>query len=161
MFVCREGRGQSIVVSMCVCLQGGEGPEYRGVYVCLFAGRGGARVSWCVCVFVCREGRGQSIVVSGESGAGKTVSAKYAMRYFAAVGGAGGGEGGVASMEVGGAGEEEKEVDEAPVGVAMSRGGVSCVERKVLACNPIMEVSAEHVELSKPRQAYCIKEPPK
>ncbi|XP_034243540.1 unconventional myosin-Va isoform X2 [Thrips palmi] len=34
-----------------------------------------------------RESRDQSIIVSGESGAGKTVSAKYAMRYFAIVGG--------------------------------------------------------------------------
>ncbi|KAJ9582514.1 hypothetical protein L9F63_003128, partial [Diploptera punctata] len=34
-----------------------------------------------------REERDQSIIVSGESGAGKTVSAKYAMRYFATVGG--------------------------------------------------------------------------
>lgn len=34
-----------------------------------------------------REQRDQSIIVSGESGAGKTVSAKYAMRYFATVGG--------------------------------------------------------------------------
>ncbi|XP_031420587.1 unconventional myosin-Vc [Clupea harengus] len=32
-----------------------------------------------------RNGRNQSIIVSGESGAGKTVSARYAMRYFAVV----------------------------------------------------------------------------
>lgn len=35
-----------------------------------------------------QHGRNQSIIVSGESGAGKTVSAKYAMRYFASAGGA-------------------------------------------------------------------------
>uniref|UniRef100_A0A4W5PWW9 Myosin VB n=1 Tax=Hucho hucho TaxID=62062 RepID=A0A4W5PWW9_9TELE len=34
-----------------------------------------------------RYERNQSIIVSGESGAGKTVSAKYAMRFFATVGG--------------------------------------------------------------------------
>lgn len=32
-----------------------------------------------------RDERNQSIVVSGDSGAGKTISAKYAMRYFATV----------------------------------------------------------------------------
>ncbi|XP_076768574.1 unconventional myosin-Vb isoform X4 [Arvicanthis niloticus] len=35
----------------------------------------------------CGDEKNQSIIVSGESGAGKTVSAKYAMRYFATVGG--------------------------------------------------------------------------
>lgn len=39
--------------------------------------------SWCFG----RDERNQSIIVSGESGAGKTVSAKYAMRFFATVGG--------------------------------------------------------------------------
>lgn len=39
----------------------------------------------CAFLFLCRDERNQSIIVSGESGAGKTVSAKYAMRYFATV----------------------------------------------------------------------------
>nr|XP_025043501.1 unconventional myosin-Vb-like [Pelodiscus sinensis] len=34
-----------------------------------------------------RYSRDQSLIISGESGAGKTASAKYAMRYFATVGG--------------------------------------------------------------------------
>ncbi|XP_034032086.1 unconventional myosin-Va-like isoform X2 [Thalassophryne amazonica] len=38
-----------------------------------------------------RDERNQSIIVSGESGAGKTVSAKYAMRYFATVSSSSGG----------------------------------------------------------------------
>nr|XP_026693787.1 unconventional myosin-Va [Ciona intestinalis] len=36
-----------------------------------------------------RDDKNQSIIVTGESGAGKTVSAKYTMRYFATVGGSG------------------------------------------------------------------------
>ena len=55
-----------------------------------------------------RQEENQSIIVSGESGAGKTVSAKFAMRYFANVGGS---------------------VTE------------TAIEKKVLASNPIMEVS--------------------
>lgn len=39
-------------------------------------------------VTVSREKQNQSIIVSGESGSGKTVSAKFTMRYFAVVGGA-------------------------------------------------------------------------
>ena len=59
-------------------------------------------------LFSCSFGTNQSLIVSGESGAGKTVSAKYAMRYFATVGGA---------------------------------QGETQTEKRVLASNPIMEVS--------------------
>ena len=59
----------------------------------------------------------QSIIVSGESGAGKTVSAKYAMRYFATVGGTAG------SNDVG---SDGKNVE-------------TSVERKVIVSSPIME----------------------
>ena len=61
--------------------------------------------------FYRRFDENQSIIVSGESGAGKTVSAKYAMRYFATVGGA----------------EAETQI-----------------EKKVLASNPIMEVTKKN-----------------
>lgn len=62
-----------------------------------------------VCYHIsCRDERNQSIIVSGESGAGKTVSAKYAMRYFA---------------------------------IVSSSSGEANVEERVLASNPIMEVT--------------------
>lgn len=55
------------------------------------------------------EKRNQSIVVSGESGAGKTVSAKYIMRYFASV-----------------------DTDQ-------NKHDMSEIEQQILATNPIME----------------------
>ncbi|CAI4037084.1 hypothetical protein SMKI_01G0410 [Saccharomyces mikatae IFO 1815] len=62
--------------------------------------------------FMLREKTNQTIVVSGESGAGKTVSAKYIMRYFASV------------QENNGCEED----------VEMSQ-----IESQILATNPIME----------------------
>ena len=65
-----------------------------------------------------RDQRNQTIIVSGESGAGKTVSAKYIMRYFATVD----------DPERPGKRKASKDKD-----------GMSETERQILATNPIME----------------------
>ena len=59
-----------------------------------------------------REGTNQSIIISGESGAGKTVSARHIMRYFAAV-------------------DRELHKDE------LLKNGV--IEEQIIATNPLLE----------------------
>ncbi|GAA5957892.1 hypothetical protein JCM10213_004622 [Rhodosporidiobolus nylandii] len=61
-------------------------------------------------------GGNQTIIVSGESGAGKTVSAKYIMRYFATV-------------------DDPNKPGKKKVGSS----GMTAVEEQILATNPIME----------------------
>ncbi|KAF8981487.1 Myosin type-2 heavy chain 1 [Entomortierella lignicola] len=61
-----------------------------------------------------RDEKNQTIVVSGESGAGKTVSAKFIMRYFATA-------------------------DDGERGRDSSKTGMSETEEQILATNPIME----------------------
>ncbi|CAO1616940.1 unnamed protein product [Parajaminaea phylloscopi] len=75
-----------------------------------------------------RDEKDQTIVVSGESGAGKTVSAKYIMRYFATV------------EDPDRPGSRKQAASANAKGAeGGGGGGMSETERQILATNPIME----------------------
>lgn len=79
-----------------------------------------------------RDEKNQSIIVSGESGAGKTQSAKYIMRYFATVDDL---DKNVGDSEFGGSTGPK----------AAHQTGMSEIEEAVLATNPITEVRPNHL----------------
>ncbi|KAJ1866787.1 Myosin type-2 heavy chain 1 [Coemansia sp. RSA 989] len=72
-----------------------------------------------------RDRRNQTIVVSGESGAGKTMSAKYIMRYFASAHDGDSQQAGAASPRSG--------------DVTGAKAQISRVEEQILATNPVLE----------------------
>lgn len=82
-----------------------------------------------------RDNKNQTIVVSGESGAGKTMSAKYIMRYFATVEDPR--KRRLSGPHVDSAKGDDSYSNLAPSGENYE--GLSKVEREILATNPIME----------------------
>lgn len=73
-------------------------------------------------------GRNQSIIVSGESGAGKTQSARYLMEYFAYA----------------------NKVSQTRRSSSANHGGIpiSGIEEAVLSTNPIMEVGRRYIGIA-------------
>ena len=78
-----------------------------------------------------RDRKNQSIIVSGESGAGKTQSAKYIMRYFATVD----------DLDKGGVFTPtgSQEIPQHRPSVTANQRSMTEIEDAVLSTNPIME----------------------
>ena len=100
-------------------------PIYSSAYVQMYAGRRKGELEPHLFAIaeeayraMLREDRDQTIICSGESGAGKTVSAKYIMRYFATV-------------------DDPDRPSKRKA--ARDASGMTQVEQQILATNPIME----------------------
>ena len=79
-----------------------------------------------------RDGKNQSIIVSGESGAGKTQSAKYVMRYFATVD----------DLDKGGVFTPTGSQEIPQHRPSVTQRSTTEIEDAVLSTNPILEVSS-------------------